>query len=552
MFNSNLFIMKQLYILLLCFTSLSWGQVTIFSENIGTASGTLAIEANTFENSGDPNISFSGNADTRSTTPSSGYTEASGGRNVFFGTGSGINARDFVISGISTENFTDVTLTFGMNSNANVSLLVEYSTDGTTFTPITFDDVADAGWKLISIPSGVIPSVPNLTLRFSKDDGTTYRVDDVVLSGIATVPILSASASAVSGFSYVVDAGPSSSQSFNVSGANLNGSDVTVSLPGASTFEISSSEAGTYGSSVTLTGFNGSETAIFVRLNEGLAVGDYSDIVTISGGGGVDLTVNVSGTVIANIFLIYEFTGNELTATQFPENATTSEFQVIGTTPTFGTAQASTWTGSGVPYAQSGTGWEIDNSENAKYFFFTLEADSGFEIDINNISFEWRATANGPSAITVEVNGTEISTFDAPGDLTSLFSAPVSFENETQIEVRIKGWLNGSRDNTNGSGILRIDDVRLDGSVEASLSIDDVSNNKRIKLYPNPVNQGNVTIQTDLTGNKQIEVYDVNGRQVLKTNTTENSFNVDNFNAGLYLVRISVDNVSKVSKLIIN
>jgi hypothetical protein len=545
--------MKQLYILLLCFSSLSWGQVTIFSENIGTASGTLAIEANTFENSGDPNITFSGNADTRSTGSSAGtYTDASGGRNVFFGTGSGINARDFVISGINTQSFTNVTLSFGMNSNANVSLLVEYSTDGSTFTPITFDDVEASGWKLITIPSGVIPSVPNLTLRFSKDDGTTYRVDDVVLSGVPTVPILSASTSAVSGFSYVVGAGPSSSQSFNVLGANLNGSDVTLSLPGASTFEIASSEAGTYSSSVTLTGFNGSETAIFVRLKEALTVGDYSDVITISGGGADDITLDVSGNVIEDIFLIYEFTGDQLTATQFPQNTTVSEFQVTNTTPTFGTAQASTWTGSGVPYAQSGQGWEVDNSENAKYFFFTLEADSGFEIDITNISFEWRATANGPSAITVEINGTEISTFNAPGDLTSLFSAPVSFENETQIEVRIKGWLNGSRDNTNGTGILRIDDVRLDGSVEAGLSIDDVSDNKGIKLYPNPANQGNVTIQTDLAGTKQIEVYDVNGRQVLTTTTTGNSFNVDNFNAGLYLVRISVGEVSKVSKLIIN
>jgi hypothetical protein len=85
-----------------------------------------------------------------------------------------------------------------------------------------------------------------------------------------------------------------------------------------------------------------------------------------------------------------------------------------------------------------------------------------------------------------------------------------------------------------------------------TLSINDFTEKNKFILTPNPVNQGNVTIQTDLTGNKQIEVYDVNGRQVLKTTTTENSFNVDNFNAGLYLVKISVDNVSKVSKLIIN
>ncbi|WP_334113797.1 T9SS type A sorting domain-containing protein, partial [Paucihalobacter sp.] len=113
-------------------------------------------------------------------------------------------------------------------------------------------------------------------------------------------------------------------------------------------------------------------------------------------------------------------------------------------------------------------------------------------------------------------------------------------------------WLNGSRDNTNGTGILRIDDVRLDGVIKSSLSINDLNQNNKITLYPNPASNGDVTIQTDLRGTKQIEMYDINGRQVLKTSTIGDRINVDNFNAGLYLVRISIDDASTVSKLIIN
>ncbi|MGF1556999.1 MAG: hypothetical protein ACFCUF_12460, partial [Paucihalobacter sp.] len=308
--------MKHFYFLLFFCSTLSWSQVSIFSENMGTASGTLAIEANVFENS---DVTFSGNADTRSTGSSDGtYTGASGGRNVFFGTGGGINNRDFVISGINTENFTDVQLSFGMNSNANLSLVVEFSTNGVDFTAITYPAVETAGWKLITITDINLPSVPSLTLRFSKDDGTTYRVDDVLLTGNATAPILTASTSSLTGMSYVFEAGPSSSESFSLTGVNLNGNDVMVSLPGGSNFEISSTAGGTYGSSLTLTAFDGSEADVFVRLNVGLAVGNYSDEVTISGGGADAITVNVSGEVTEDIFLIYEFTGDQLTATQFP------------------------------------------------------------------------------------------------------------------------------------------------------------------------------------------------------------------------------------------
>ena len=90
--------------------------------------------------------------------------------------------------------------------------------------------------------------------------------------------------------------------------------------------------------------------------------------------------------------------------------------------------------------------------------------------------------------------------------------------------------------------------LKVDGSTLSTLEFEQ----GRFMIYPNPARGGNVTIKSDISGSKDIEVYDINGRQVLKTTTDGNSFNVDGFNTGLYLVKISVDNISKVSKLIIN
>ena len=79
-------------ILVLAFTFLLVGsvegQVTIFSENMGSPSGTTAIATNTFQNNSP--IIFSGTADVRSTTGSTGYSGSSGNGNVFFTNGEDI------------------------------------------------------------------------------------------------------------------------------------------------------------------------------------------------------------------------------------------------------------------------------------------------------------------------------------------------------------------------------------------------------------------------------------------------------------------------------
>ncbi|MCH8494092.1 MAG: hypothetical protein LAT57_00485, partial [Balneolales bacterium] len=83
-------------------------QTVFFSENIGSGSGTQSIAATTFQN-GAP-VTFSGTADTRSTGVSSGYAGASGGKNVFF---TGTAGTNFVISGINSSNYENITLQLG-------------------------------------------------------------------------------------------------------------------------------------------------------------------------------------------------------------------------------------------------------------------------------------------------------------------------------------------------------------------------------------------------------------------------------------------------------
>ena len=178
--------MKKLYWLLLFVGVVSFGQTTIFSENIGGTAvlSTTAIASHTFQNSA--TLTYGGTADVRATTVSN-YVGASGGNNVFFTNTIG---RNFEISNIDTSNFDNITLTTGFYKSTTASngseLVIEVSSDGITYTPLSFTVTTGTGtanWRRIT-PTGSIPTCFNLRLRFRQTSTTPqFRIDDIVLSG---------------------------------------------------------------------------------------------------------------------------------------------------------------------------------------------------------------------------------------------------------------------------------------------------------------------------------------------------------------------------------
>jgi hypothetical protein len=158
--------------------------LVIFSENMGTPGTTTSIATNVFQN---PSLAFSGTADVRSTLVSSGYTESSGGGNVFI---TQTNGGFFQISGINTSSFSNLTLSLGhlkSTTSGNNELLISVSADGVNFTPMTYSRATGSGtatWTRLS-PSGTIPSTSNLRIKFTQTSTTTqFRIDDVKLTGV--------------------------------------------------------------------------------------------------------------------------------------------------------------------------------------------------------------------------------------------------------------------------------------------------------------------------------------------------------------------------------
>ena len=94
---------------------------------------------------------------------------------------------------------------------------------------------------------------------------------------------------------------------------------------------------------------------------------------------------------------------------------------------------------------------------------------------------------------------------------------------------------------------LNIDDVAIDSN---SLSTNDFEN-LNISIYPNPVDGNYITIQTPSNGVKGVEVFDVLGKRVINTNLISEYLDISELNPGVYMVKVTIENQSKVSKLII-
>ena len=91
-----------------------------------------------------------------------------------------------------------------------------------------------------------------------------------------------------------------------------------------------------------------------------------------------------------------------------------------------------------------------------------------------------------------------------------------------------------------------IDDV----SVWSTLSIDDVDT-LDMRIYPNPVDGNFVTILSPVNGTKYIQVFDIMGKRVMDTTINNDTLDVSSINSGFYMIKVTIDGQSKISKLIV-
>ncbi len=185
----------------------------------------------------------------------------------------------------------------------------------------------------------------------------------------------------------------------------------------------------------------------------------------------------------------YDFTGMVIDPHLVNPSITSSHLVHNTGRPGIASLNAASWTGSGVPYAQVSSGFLETSPADARHFIYVLEARNGTTFAITNIQLQARATAQGPSALSILIDDEEITTVNMQSGVNTTIHVPVSgYDEQTLATVKIVGWDNGSR-STSGTGLLQIDDVLTQGSVQGT-PIEPIQEGQQVRIASVNVEDG--------------------------------------------------------------
>lgn len=77
---------------------------------------------------------------------------------------------------------------------------------------------------------------------------------------------------------------------------------------------------------------------------------------------------------------------------------------------------------------------------------------------------------------------------------------------------------------------------------------------QEFKIYPNPINNGRFTIESDIRGNAEYEIFDLSGKLIKASEKLEkgvNDININNVQSGVYLVKVNADGKIISKKIVV-
>jgi hypothetical protein len=580
--------MKKLYtLLLLVVVSMSFGQ-TFYSENVGTATGTIAIATNVFQN-GSP-IAYSGDADTRSSTPSSTYPGFSAGRNVFF---AAAGAKFFQISGLNTSGYTsaNILMSFGyLTTTTTAQMVVEYSTDGSTWNPISFTNNTTTAWTLVSIPGGILPSSATLSLRFTAPaTGSGMRIDDIALTNFnpACTLVLGTPVTACDVVTFGIDTytttipytgggvgpytitpstgtvggdNPNSVAAGNIVISNITeGTNISVSITkGVCTFSANATApeckpvnglpfsetfpytaASSLGSSQKWTNINTGPDSI-VSTAGSLTYPGFTtagNSVTF-GADGIDSFTPLASTATGTVYYSYLLNVNSMTGVTNVDGG-----YISGLAKGTNGLGATLWT-KRVDDTNFNLGIEVRTANAANTTYTTTSYATGTTYFVV-VGYTFGAAA-ADDTVSLWVNPT-LGGAQPAATLTDAQAA-------TATDLTDIDYFFLRQDSTTETPALQIDELRVATTwAQVTSSVLSVDQNaiSGLKIYPNPVSRGTLYVETTANAEKIVTLYDVLGKQVLNTTTSTNEVNVSNLHSGLYIVKITEEGKTATRKLVI-
>lgn len=229
------------------------------------------------------------------------------------------NSKYFELT-IATSGYGSITVDWNGRTSSTTSSWIVTANDGSGYGATLYTQTL--GTSFTSAPTLSLGASFNnnssIKVRWTASvSGTqTIRIDDIVIKGTSiSAPTLTVSPSSLTGFAYNLGSGPSTSQSYNLSGTNLTGAPGSITVTSTTDYEVSSDNI-TFGATANVSYASAtlSATPVYVRLKAGLAAGNYNgESISSAGGGATTQNVSCSGTVTAPTIILSTSTSSGFT-----------------------------------------------------------------------------------------------------------------------------------------------------------------------------------------------------------------------------------------------
>lgn len=176
--------------------------------------------------------------------------------------------------------------------------------------------------------------------------------------------------------------------------------------------------------------------------------------------------------------------------------------------------------------------------------------------DAASTTTNYDATLRNPGDIVFVVMGYDfgtntLSAWLNPNLGTLTAATPATLTSTPAAPITDLGGFILRQDAANTTPTIIFDELRVSTTIGGLLAVAQ-NNITGLKVYPNPVSNGTVFIETAANAEKTVTVYDVLGKQVLNTTTSENAINVSNLRGGVYVIKITEEGKTATRKLVIN
>jgi len=337
----------------------------------------------------------------------------------------------------------------------------------------------------------------------------------------------------------------------------INPDDVVIDRFGEDGVYLSSDTEFTTSLDILQTGGNASAT-VYERLASGLTEGPYFGSLEVSSANATSETITLSGNVLGELTSDMVITGvfdGPLTRGT-PKVIELYVLRDITDLSVFGVGNANNGGGS------DGQEFTFQNvaASVGDYIYIASEQPNfnaffGFDPDYTSNA----ANSNGDDAVELFQNGEVIDTF---GDINT--------DGTNEAWEYTDGWayrLNNSGpdggtfvlNNWEFSGTGENDDDTSQGAATNPWPIGNFTttlglnnfDSTSIKIYPNPVSNGVLTVKSSTTADLEVQLFNMLGQRVLTSKALE-SINVSELNTGVYLLKVILGASFVTKKIVVN